>query len=131
MTLGFPPHKLAEIRSLVDDALSKKSLTKRHLQVIVEKLTWASNVLPGSRTFLRRMIDAIVKLNYPAHKTRLSADIKADLLFWQQILPSATNSLSIIDDRHALSVCVQASSSGFTAVTAANDWRTYSAGHDD
>ena len=53
--LILPQWKIAEIREILLFSLSKDKLTKRELQSIIGKLNFASRVIYGGRTFLRRI----------------------------------------------------------------------------
>jgi hypothetical protein len=50
--------KLAETLALIQQTLSKPSITRRSLERLNGKLNWVCNIVYGGRTFLRRLIDA-------------------------------------------------------------------------
>ena len=70
--LILPESKLCELRALLGETLTKRSITKRDLQSLVGKLNFAARVIFGGRTFLRRIIDAMNKLSRPHHHSRLN-----------------------------------------------------------
>jgi hypothetical protein len=81
-TLSLPPEKLAETRLLIKSWLTKKKCTKKELQRLVGKLNWCSRVVSGGRTFMRNLINMIVRLKKQNHHIRLSSAAKADLKWW-------------------------------------------------
>ena len=70
--LILPESKLCELRALLGETLTKRSITKRDLQSLVGKLNFAARVIFGGRTFLRCIIDAMNKLSRPHHHSRLN-----------------------------------------------------------
>jgi hypothetical protein len=81
-TLSLPDKKLAEVKQLVAQWVTKKKATKRELQCIVGRLNWCSRVVRGGRTFLRNLINLICKVKQPHHYVRIGAAAHADLLWW-------------------------------------------------
>ena len=84
--LILPESKLCELRALLGETLTKRSITKRDLQSLVGKLNFAARVIFGGRTFLRRIIDAMNKLSRPHHHSRLNFQLRADLSWWAEFL---------------------------------------------
>ena len=78
-TLSLPPKKLEETRLLLSSWVGKKKATKRSLQQLIGKLNWCSRVMLGGRTFMRSLIDLLVKVSKPHHYIRLGAAARADL----------------------------------------------------
>lgn len=79
--LSLPESKLCELRALLGETLTKRSITKRDLQLLqslVGKLNFAARVIFGWRTLMRRIIDVMNKLWHvataPSHSTQLSAN---------------------------------------------------------
>ena len=60
--LILPQRKISKIQEILQFSLSKDKLTKGELQNIIGKLNFASRVIYGGRTFLRRRIDFYNKL---------------------------------------------------------------------
>lgn len=125
MTLGLPDDKLHSLHALVDEALAKKTASKRYMQTLVGKLLWASHVIAGSRSFLRNMIDVICSLQTTWQKATINDAVRADLLFWKDtLLPLAAGSLPVFDERNAISVCLFTTPTGVSAVCAGNSFHT-------
>ena len=90
MQLALPETKLCELRELLSDTMSKRSITKRDLHSLVGKLNFAARVVFDGRTFLQRMIDTVNNLRRPHHHTRPTAEIKADMSWWAEFLSNGT-----------------------------------------
>ena len=82
-TLSLPDEKLAELKSLVHKWTFKKRTSKRELLSFVGKLSWASRVVRGGRTFVRRLIDLSCKLKENHHRMWLNTEARADISWWQ------------------------------------------------
>ena len=78
--------KLSELRQLLSDTLLKRSITKYELQSLAGKLNFAAGVVPGGRTFLRRLIDVANALLRPHHHVRINTHLRADLSWWVSYL---------------------------------------------
>jgi hypothetical protein len=100
MEARLPSAKLHKATELVEHALKKGKLNLQELQSLIGFLSFCCKVVPLGRSFLRRLYDATS--NYPRSETgptkqrrRLTADMKADLRWWQRFLPS-WNGIAII-----------------------------------
>jgi hypothetical protein len=100
MEARLPLAKLQKATELVEHALKKGKLSLQELQSLIGFLSFCCKVVPLGRSFLRRLYDATS--NYPHSGTgtakqrrRLTADMKADLRWWQRFLPS-WNGIAII-----------------------------------
>ncbi len=81
-TLSLPEDKLNKLRSELVTWTSKKRATKRELEQLVGRLNWASRVITGGRTFLRRLIDLMCTLRCKHHHLRLTGPARADIAWW-------------------------------------------------
>jgi hypothetical protein len=96
MEARLPSAKLHKATELVEQALKKGKLSLQELQSLIGFLSFCCKVIPLGRSFLRRLYDATS--NYPRSDTkrrRLTAEMKADLRWWQRFLPS-WNGIAII-----------------------------------
>jgi hypothetical protein len=82
-TLALPEKKLAEVKQLIDSWSNKKRCAKHDLQRLIGKLNWCARVVVGGRTFIRGLINLMIKLKEQYHHTRLNAQAKADLAWWR------------------------------------------------
>ena len=97
------------IRSVEVSTLhDSKSASKKQLQSLAGKLSWASQVIMGGRPHLRRILDQINRLVKPSHRTRITADMKADLSWWLCFAAQFNGNLPMIDYRQHISVCIDA-----------------------
>ena len=81
-TLSLPDSKLLELKDLLLVWTSKRRASKKELLSLIGKLSWASRVVRGGRTFVRRLIDMSCKLKANHHRTWLNSESKADINWW-------------------------------------------------
>jgi hypothetical protein len=81
-TLTLPPVKLLEVKKLVSVWSVKTKVTKKELQRFVGKLNWCCKVVHGGRTFIRNLINLMVKLRSSHHRVRLTSAAKSDIQWW-------------------------------------------------
>ena len=86
MSLRLPEDKLNRLIDLANTFSHKASASKRQLQSLAGSFNFACQVVHGGRTFLRRVIDCLNKLNHSSHRCRLSSDFRADVSWWKQFL---------------------------------------------
>ena len=115
MTFSLPDDKMTTLQTLISDALTRHTFTKRQLQVIAGKLCFATKVYHGGLCFLRRILDIINKLKKPWSRYHISANLRLDLEWWREILPRLDGNAPIIDTRGAESVIIGASYEGLHA----------------
>ncbi len=111
-TLALPEQKLQAFTKLVNDLVERKRVTKRQLESLAGKLSWASQVVPGGRTFMRRILDLKNKLVLKSHKAVMSGELKADLQWWQSYLQVFNGTASILDQRPITALHTDASDQG-------------------
>jgi hypothetical protein len=86
MCLELPGGKLQELQDLVEKTLGQKRISLKQLQSLAGKLNWATQVVRGGRTYLRRVLDSMLPLKFSHHKTLISRDMREDLVWWQKFL---------------------------------------------
>ena len=111
-TLSLPEVKLAALYQEILRTTKRRSITKRELQSLVGRLSWASQVLYGGRAHLRRIIDRINSLGSPSHKTRITEHIRADLYWWINNVYHFNGCTPIAETRGDTSVCIDACDEG-------------------
>lgn len=82
--LALPHKKWVALIELLHKWKFKKRCSKLDLQKLLGHLNWASKVIRGGRTFLRRLIDLCMKLKSGHHRTWLSREARADIHWWLQ-----------------------------------------------
>ena len=85
-TLELPQKKLGELQACVHAFKGRKRASLHSLQQLAGRLNWASQVIIGGRTYLRRVLDTIKPLRKAHHKAKLSQDFQADILWWCNFL---------------------------------------------
>ena len=88
MSLSLPSDKLHNLQSSITAFLNQKRASKRQLQQLAGRLNWACKVVYGGRTFLRRVLDLMNTLPFPASQCRLTLDFHRDLQWWDRFLVS-------------------------------------------
>ena len=120
-TFALPPEKLRRLEEEAGGALTAKNVTKRKLQSLVGLLNWASQVIYGGRTHLRRIIDRINCLHSQHHRTRITEGIRADLIWWINNVRVFNGYTPISDPRVVTHVCIDACNQGAGGYIS-NDW---------
>lgn len=117
----LPVDKLVRCSQLIASFLKKKKATLRELQQLTGVLNFACSVVVPGRAFLRRLIDLTIGLKRPSHFVRISKEVKADLLLWQQFFQEYNGKSFFLHDKWENSVSLQlftdaAGAYGFGAV---------------
>ncbi len=97
MELRLPSDKMSELLSLLNDFRNKKKCTKRELLSLIGKLSFASKIIPSSRTFIRRLIDLSKSVQKLSHHVSLNCDARSDIQWWVEFLPSWNGKYKILD----------------------------------
>ena len=69
----------------IKDVMGKRTITKRTLQSIIGKLSFASAVIPA-RPFLRPLINLLPQVKEQHHYITLNREVKLDLAIWYTFL---------------------------------------------
>jgi hypothetical protein len=70
----------AELTELLTDFLHRPWASRRRLESLLGKLSFAATVLPGARPFLRRIIDTLC--SRPTGRIRLQGSFRSDVRYW-------------------------------------------------
>jgi hypothetical protein len=97
-TLALPAEKLLETKALINEWLLKKKATKRTIQRIVGKLNWCCRVIMGGRTFMRNIINLLVRAKMPHHYIRIGVAAHEDLKWWSKGLEIFNGSTPFVVD---------------------------------
>jgi hypothetical protein len=85
-TLSCTAQRVSELHSLLQPLRSQRIIRRRHLESVLGKLSFAAQVLPGARPFMRRMLDAIKRCRKRSTPVRIDAGFRADVRYWIQHL---------------------------------------------
>ena len=110
MTLELPDDKMHEFRLQLINIRNKSKVCKRQLQSLLGKLNWATQVIIGGRTFLRKIIDAITALKAPWHRTRITRDLRQDIDWWLNFMHVFNGRMPMMDNRPITPVYIDACS---------------------
>ena len=86
--LWLPLAKLQAITSLTKSWLGKRSVTKRQLLPLIGQLSFAAKAVPAGHLFLHCLFHLSITVRRLHHRTRLNADARADVEWWDHFLPS-------------------------------------------
>ena len=119
----LPREKIVSYGVDIKEILNKRTVTKRTLQSIIGKLSFASAVVPG-RPFLRRLVNLLPQAKEQHHYITLKQEVKLDLTTWLFFLQQYNGvtffrSLNIIDSS-TINMCSDASHIGFGATFGLN-----------
>ena len=106
-TISLPSDKVRELFDHLKHFMRKPKVTKKELQSLAGKLNRATQCVYGGRFHLR-ILDRISKLNRPWHRTRVTCDMKADIQWWLQFMNQFNGHTSMVDNRPAAPVCIDA-----------------------
>ena len=78
-TLTIPSSKLTDMKQNASSWLNKRSASKREIQSLVGKISWAAKCIKAIRPCLRSLIDLQKHLARPSHRIRLPHAVKLDI----------------------------------------------------
>lgn len=99
MCLRLPQGKLDIFRKELQGFLSRKRATKRQLQSLAGRLSWAASVVKGRQVFLRRIFNKISLLPHGCHRTILSFEVREDIMWWSQVMQTFNGKARVLDSK--------------------------------
>ena len=78
-TLSFYSDRLAEIESLLQTWLHKRTTTKSSLQSLVGKLVFVSKCVRQSRVFIARILRLLRSVKFNYHHINLNSEFRKDI----------------------------------------------------
>ena len=120
LTLYFPEDKLQDTLELLRDFKLKRRASKKQLQRLAGKLNWASRVIRGGRTYLRRVLNLQNSIKSLSHKAKLSLDFHRDIDWWLQFMP-LFNGVSMLPKHQIDEVHIDASNVA-SGIAFRGDW---------
>lgn len=85
-TIFIPKNKVTELLEKINDALSCKKVTVKHLQSLAGSLSFVVKALPSVRSFCRRVYAALAGGKKSFHFIRISKENRFDLEMWVEFL---------------------------------------------
>ena len=99
MALRLPDEKLLSLKQELQGSLRRNRFTKRQLQSLAGRLSWAASVVRGGRVFLRRIFNTIRMLRHNAHRVRVTPGVRKDLLWWSNFIDTFNGRSTLLDQR--------------------------------
>jgi hypothetical protein len=83
-TLSCTKARVIELTGLLESLRRKHVITRHHAESLIGKLSFAAQVLPGARPFMRRMLDTVSACNSRRRSTPvpIGPSFRADVRFW-------------------------------------------------
>lgn len=114
----LPGDKLQSLSNLAESFAARSKICKQDLHIILGHMCFAARAIYGARCFFRIFLDELCKLKHPAHRTRVTKLLQAELKWWQSVAPRMNglcmNLFSM--PRPSVTVTSGASFKGFGAV---------------
>ena len=108
MSLSLPTNKLDTFKQELKEFLQRKRASKRQLQAIAGRLSWAAGVVKGGRVFLHPIFNQISFLEHALHKAVISPEMCKDLLWWYTFLETFNGRSTILDQQPLFSIFTDA-----------------------
>lgn len=83
-TVSCTPARVTELTGLLQTLRSQPVVTRGQAESLIGKLSFAAKVLPGTRPFMRRMLDTVRACRSKRRRTPIHIDpgFRADVRFW-------------------------------------------------
>ena len=107
-TLWLDENKAQKLVELTDSMIKQTRCTRKQLESLAGKLSWASAVIPWGRLHLRSLYDAISATKNNKHKVKLCY-LLPDIEWWHVCLKLGNNKRLIWDTRPILHVFTDSS----------------------
>jgi hypothetical protein len=87
-TVSCTPERVEELTTLLRSLLRQRVITRGLTASLIGKLSFAAQVLPGARPFMRRMLDTLHQCKSRRHSApvRIDPGFRDDVRFWVQQL---------------------------------------------
>ena len=82
----LPKDKLSRCRELLQEALTRKTMTLKELQTLLGHLNFACRVVVPGRAFLRRVYALTQKVKKHYHHVKITRQVRSDFQTWYDFL---------------------------------------------
>lgn len=106
--VALEEERVQQLQQQLDNCRERTRMSRRQLESLAGRLSWASHVIPWGRSHLRPLFDTISKLKRPQHKAKVHPLLQ-DLLWWKRWLTLGNNTRLIWDTRPTVHVSTDAS----------------------
>ena len=93
----LPLDKLLALQEQLRVIKGRRSVSQKELRSLTGRLSWASRVIYGGRTFTRRLIDRLNQLRSPTHRTRVTGDMHSDLQWWSDFMATFNGVVPVLE----------------------------------
>jgi hypothetical protein len=93
-----PPERIAALRVILQDWGQRAHASKKDLQSLIGVLSFCCHGVTFGRAFLRRLIDLMASLPFQGSIVELTADMRADVAWWQKFAFSGYQGVSYLMD---------------------------------
>lgn len=108
MTISVPMEKIADIKISLRQFMSVKKVTKRQIQSLAGKLNFLTQCIYGGRFHMRRLFDRANTLKHAWHRTKVTQDMKEDIVWWLRFLDIFNGTMPMMDGRPGTSISIDA-----------------------
>jgi hypothetical protein len=119
-TLACTPARLTELRTIIDATRRMVWIKLQPLRSLVGKFSFAAQVLPGARPYMRRLIDQLQTATAGGGWVRVNSAMRADLDFWSDNLSRWNGRCRWVAEAPVVTIASDASLSGFGGVVEAD-----------
>jgi Reverse transcriptase (RNA-dependent DNA polymerase) len=81
-TLSCTEERVQELRLLLHATQSLRIIKRQKMESLIGKLSFAAQVLPGARPFMRRLQDSTLRVKKRNAPIRITSLVQADIGFW-------------------------------------------------
>ena len=83
-TVSCTAARVAELTALLQSLRHQHVIQRRHAESLIGKLSFAAQVLPGARPFMRRMLDSVHSCSSQRRSApiRIDSGFRSDVRFW-------------------------------------------------
>ena len=85
-TIGLTVEKVSQYSTCLEGTLHKKYISLRDLKSLLGKLQFCATIVPGGRSFLRRLYDRTIGIRKPYGRIRITKAMLDDLHMWNTFL---------------------------------------------
>lgn len=86
MSMGLPSEKVVGFISMLHDFKQRKRASRKQLEKLCGKLSWAASVVRAGRSYLRRAFDMLAPLRKSKHKAICTPDFYRDIDWWITVM---------------------------------------------
>lgn len=105
MEARLPPEKVTKVLTHTREALRKGSMNRHEAESLAGLLSFCARVVRLGRAFTQSLFLFIAKHPGYYQQAKLNEDLKADLRWWNNLLPQF-NGVRLLDDRNRVSVSI-------------------------